>query len=201
MLLKTKLFAPPIRQNAVPRLRLLQQLGQPAPARLTLIHAPAGYGKTTLARQWLDQLPNPSAWLSLDLQDNDPVRFWRYVSGALGQPPRTAAGTPGDSDHEAWIIDLLNRWNQPDHALPTLLILDDFHVIQEPVLLASVSWFLDRLPTSLHVLITSRSLPSLHIPQRRVRNTVTEIGAGALSFGPAEARLFFEDTLQLSLTA
>lgn len=201
MLLKTKLFAPPIRQNAVPRLRLLQQLGQPAPARLTLIHAPAGYGKTTLARQWLDQLPNPSAWLSLDVQDNDPVRFWRYVSGALGQPPRTAAGTPGDSDHEAWITDLLNRWSQPDHALPTLLILDDFHVIQDPVLLASVSWFLDRLPTSLHVLITSRSLPSLHIPQRRVRNTVTEIGAGALSFGPAEARLFFEDTLQLSLTA
>ena len=200
MLLKTKLFAPPIRHNAVPRQRLLQKLGQPASARLTLIHAPAGYGKTTLARQWLDQLPNASAWLSLDVQDNDPVRFWRYVSGALGQPLRVAS-TPAESDHEAWIIELINRWSQPDHALPTILILDDFHVIQDPVLLDSVSWFLDRLPASLHVLITSRSLPALHIPQRRVRDTVTEIGAGALSFGPAEARLFFEDTLQLSLTA
>lgn len=200
MLLKTKLFAPPIRHNAVPRQRLLQKLGQPASARLTLIHAPAGYGKTTLARQWLDQLPNSSAWLSLDVQDNDPVRFWRYVSGALGQPLRVTS-TPAESDHEAWIIELINRWSQPDQALPNILILDDFHVIQDPVLLDSVSWFLDRLPASLHVLITSRSLPALHIPQRRVRDTVTEIGAGALSFGPAEARLFFEDTLQLSLTA
>src|SRR3990167_4436577 len=202
MLLKTKLFAPPIRRNAVPRQRLLQRLGQASPACLTLIHAPAGYGKTTLARQWLDQLPNPSAWLSLDAQDNDPARFWRYVGGAL-KLPTTARPTspPGESDHERWVVELLNHWSQQEDQIPTILVLDDFHVIQDPVLLDSVSWFLDRLPASLHVLITARSMPSLHIPLRRGRNTRTEIGAAALSFGPAEARLFFEETLQLSLTA
>lgn len=202
MLLKTKLFAPPIRHNAIPRQRLLHLLDQPAPARLTLIHAPAGYGKTTLARQWLDQLPNPRAWLSLDAQDNDPARFWRYVSGALGLPAGTMAPAPhGENDLEYWVVNLLNHWHQQEARLPTVLVLDDFHVIQDPELLESVSWFLDRLPANLHVLITSRTLPSLHIPLRRVRDTVTEIRADALCFGPAESRLFFQDTLQLSLAS
>ncbi len=202
MLLKTKLFAPPLRHNAIPRQRLLHLLDRPAPARLTLIHAPAGYGKTTLARQWLDQLPNPSAWLSLDAQDNEPARFWRYVSGALGLPVNALAPAPaGDPEHEHWVVNLLNHWQERDPDTPTILVLDDFHVIQDAALLESVSWFLDRLPPSLHVLITARALPALHIPLRRVRNTVTEIRADALCFGPAESRLFFQDTLQLSLAS
>ncbi|HVK99097.1 MAG TPA: AAA family ATPase, partial [Dongiaceae bacterium] len=198
MLLKTKLFAPPIRRNAVPRPHLLAHLGQPAPAQLTLIHAPAGYGKTTLARLWLDQLPNASAWLSLDAQDNDPVRFWRYVAGALGFPAgnESALNEPDQS-----IVALLNHWCLRDEIHPTILVLDDFHVIQDRELLTSVSGFLDRLPSSLHILITSRTLPDLHIPLRRVRDTVTELKAGALSFDPSEVRLFFQDTLQLSLAA
>lgn len=198
MLLKTKLFAPPLRHNTIPRQRLLHRLGQPAPGQLTLIHAPAGYGKTTLARQWLDQLPHPSAWLSLDVQDNDPARFWRYVCAALDTPLSIAPAGEGDPDQA--IVALLNHWSPPPATAPTLLVLDDFHVIQEPHLLDSVSRFLDRLPPRLHVLITSRTLPALHIPRRRVRDTLTELQADALSFVPTESRLFFQDTLQLALT-
>ena len=200
MLLKTKLFAPPLRHNAVARGRLLEQLGKPTPGRLTLIHAPAGYGKTTLALQWLAHLDIPGAWLSLDPQDNDPQRFWRYVSGTLAQA-EGAQKVPfnTDTDPETWLISLLNHWSQDNRSTPQVLVLDDFHVIQDPALLDGVSWFLDRLPPSLHVLITSRSLPNLHIPLRRVRDTVREVRADQLSFGRTESQLFFQNTLKLAI--
>ncbi len=202
MLLKTKLFAPPIRRNAIARVRLLDQLGTPVPRQLTLIHAPAGYGKTTLALQWLEMIRHPYVWLSLDAQDNDPLRFWRYVSGALGEGNETCfAPTQPESDAEAWIVSILNQWNNREQAPPTVLVLDDFHVIQDPVLLASVNWFLDNLPASLHVMMTARVLPSLHIPMRRVRSVITEIRADDLSFARTEAQRFFQDTLKLPLNA
>lgn len=202
MLLKTKLFAPPLRRNAISRVRLLEHLGTPVPRQLTLIHAPAGYGKTTLALQWLQSIQQPYVWLSLDAQDNDPLRFWRYVNGTLGQGSDLHfAPAQSDSDPEAWVVSILNQWNAREQHQPTVLVLDDFHVIQDPRLLETVNWFLDNLPPSLHVLITARVLPSLHIPLRRVRNTITEIRADDLSFGRAEAQRFFQDTLKLALNA
>lgn len=200
MLLKTKLFAPPLRNNAIPRARLLERLGQPAPRQLTLIHAPAGYGKTTLALQWLQTRQLDYAWLSLDAQDNDPLRFWRYVSGALGKVGEPSPAL-GDADPEALIVALVNHWSDRTTTSPTVLVLDDFHVIQDAALLDSINWFLDNLPASLHVLITARVLPSLHIPLRRVRNTLTEIRADDLSFERAECQRFFRDTLQLAVNA
>lgn len=200
MLLKTKLFAPPLRNNAIPRARLLDRLGQPAPRQLTLIHAPAGYGKTTLALQWLQTRRLEHAWLSLDAQDNDPLRFWRYVSGALSQPADPSHAL-GDADPEAIIVALVNHWTALAQPAPTVLVLDDFHVIQDAALLESINWFLDNLPPSLHVLITARVLPPLHIPLRRVRNTLTEIRADDLSFERAECQRFFHDTLQLAVNA
>lgn len=198
MLLKTKLFAPPLRQNAILRTRLLERLGTPAPRQFTLIHAPAGYGKTTLALQWLQTIGQPHAWLSLDAQDNDPLRFWRYVAGALDQGNGMAVA---DADPEAWVVNIINQWTMREQDSPTVLVLDDFHVIQDTTLLATVNWFLDNLPPSLHVLMTARVLPSLHIPLRRVRNTIIEIRADDLSFARAESQRFFQDTLQLALNA
>lgn len=197
MLLKTKLFAPPLRQNAILRTRLLERLGTPAPRQFTLIHAPAGYGKTTLALQWLQAIGQPHAWLSLDAQDNDPLRFWRYVAGTL----QGSNGPVADSDPEAWVVNIVNQWAAREQDTPTVLVLDDFHVIQDPTLLNTVNWFLDNLPPSLHVLMTARVLPSLHIPLRRVRNTISEIRADDLSFGRAESQRFFQDTLKLALNA
>ncbi|RLP53214.1 MAG: hypothetical protein D6160_17040 [Ketobacter sp.] len=198
MLLKTKLFAPPLRQNAVPRVRLLELLGAPAQGELTLIHAPAGYGKTTLALQWLQSIGQPYVWLSLDSQDNDSLRFWRYVSGTLAGGNETRfAPAQTDSDPEAWVVSIVNHWTGQDQV--TTLVLDDFHVIQDPALLQTVNWFLDNLPPSLHVLITTRVLPSLHIPLRRVRSHITEIQAFDLSFGRTEVQRFFQETLKLTL--
>ncbi|MEE2733400.1 MAG: LuxR C-terminal-related transcriptional regulator [Pseudomonadota bacterium] len=198
MLLKTKFYAPPIRAGAIPRQRLLQRLGQPAPGHMTLIHAPAGYGKTTLAKQWLDQLDCPHSWLSLDLQDNDPQRFWRYVGFALQRPLPPGDLTSAPEDH---IVHLINHWQdqsasgQPLHVL----VLDDFHCIQDEAVLAQVSWFLDRLPAGLHVVITARNQPSIHIPRRRVQQQLTEVKAQELCFQSTETRQFLENTLSLQL--
>ena len=196
MLLKTKFYAPPIRDDAIPRQRLLMRLGQPAPGCLTLIHAPAGYGKTTLAKQWLDNLHCEHSWLSLDYPDNDPQRFWRYVSFALEQPlPQ------GDQTHtpEEHIVRLINQWQDTSGDALHVLVLDDFHCIQDDDVLAQVSWFLDRLPASLHVVITTRTQPNIHIPRRRVQQRVLEVKAQELCFQTAETHQFLKDTLCLHL--
>ncbi|MBA54944.1 MAG: hypothetical protein CMK89_10870 [Pseudomonadales bacterium] len=196
MLLKTKFYAPPIRDDAILRQRLLMRLGQPAKGQLTLFHAPAGYGKTTLAKQWLDTLGCSHSWLSLDYQDNDPQRFWRYVSFALDRPlPQDEQKLPPE-DH---IVRLLNHWQQMDDSVLQVLVMDDFHCIQDDAVLEQVSWFLDRLPPSLHVVITSRSQPLIHIPRRRVQQKLTEITAQELCFRSAETRQFLENTLHLQL--
>ncbi|AUM12262.1 LuxR C-terminal-related transcriptional regulator [Ketobacter alkanivorans] len=197
MLLKTKFFAPPIRDDAIPRERLLRRLGSPAPGRLSLIHAPAGYGKTTLIKQWLDSLRGHYSWLSLDQQDNEPSRFWQYLSSALALPmPRAERDTAINEDH---LIRLLNHWQAAAPDFLHVLVLDDFHCIQDQAILDQLSWFLDRLPHSLHLVITSRTLPQLHIPRRRVRNTVVELKAQDLCFQSTETQQFLEQTLSLHL--
>lgn len=196
MLLKTKFYAPPIRDDAIRRQRLLMRLGQPAPGQTTLFHAPAGYGKTTLAKQWLDTLDCPHSWLSLDYQDNDPQRFWRYVSFALDRPLSPDELKLPPEDH---IVYLINHWQDMNPSVLQVLVMDDFHCIQDESVLEQVSWFLDRLPPSLHVVITSRTQPLIHIPRRRVQQKITEVKAQELCFQSAETREFLENTLHLQL--
>ncbi|HAG93562.1 MAG: hypothetical protein CMK83_24330 [Pseudomonadales bacterium] len=198
MLLKTKFYAPPIRDNAIPRQRLLQRLGSPQPGQVTLIHAPAGYGKTTLAKQWLDTLGNPYYWLSLDPQDNEPQRFWRYVCAALGPDIADKAQAQSAEDH---IIKLINYCQDCASKTLQVLVMDDFHCIQESHLMEQVSWFLDRLPRNLHIVITSRCLPQIHVPRRRVRHQLIEIAAQELCFQSTESERFLQQTLRLNLPA
>jgi LuxR family maltose regulon positive regulatory protein len=144
-LLRTKLYVPPLRPKLVPRPRLIERLNAGLHRKLTLISAPAGFGKTTLLSEWINQSPIPNtqspkfAWLSLDEGDNDPTRFLTYfvaalqtIEGTVGQGLLVALQSPGAVNVEPILTTLLNEIaGLPDNFA---LVLDDYHVIEsQPV--------------------------------------------------------------------
>ena len=210
MLLRTKLYAPQMRDGAVLRERLLSALDAPVSGALTLLHAPAGYGKTTLIRQWLQARDYTYAWLSLDEQENDSARFWRYVIGAIqsvhpGVGERALAQflVSAEPSHRDVVVELINdlvMLEVPLNGIALMLVFDDFHVITNAQVCESVSWFLDNLPASVHVAITSRTQPEIAIPRRRVRNALIEISSQQLNFLPEEILQFFDQTMHTPIS-
>ena len=182
-LLATKLFIPPPGKNPVDRPRLVNKLDEclhPG-CRLALISAPAGFGKTTLASTWVtgrksaQLLPRPSvAWLSLDHGDNDPVLFWSYVISSfqteqeeIGKQAISLFQTTPLPDLEGNLASLVNDLAQILH--PYILILDDFHLIRNPVIHRSLAFFIDHAPSQLHVIVLSRTDPPLPLALLRGR--------------------------------
>src|SRR4029453_13188436 len=150
-LLATKLHVPQTRPGFVTRPRLVDRLAPTQEGALTLVCAPAGFGKTALLADWARHDPRPIAWLSLDEGDNDPARLWRYVSAALdrvrpGLGERMAA-SPGSA--EAVVAALVNQL--ADESDPVVLVLDDFHVIEAPPVHQSVEALLAPLPPKLRL--------------------------------------------------
>jgi LuxR family maltose regulon positive regulatory protein len=205
--LTTKLFIPPRRprDNVVDRSRLTDRLtaanGQP----LTLISAPAGFGKTTLLSEWIPHSEHCVAWLSLDPSDNDPLRFWAYVITAL-QTLRPDLGTnalalldlPQTPPIESILTLLLNDVAAfPDRFA---LVLDDYHVVETPAIHEALTFLLDHLPPNMHITITSRSDPPLPLARWRVRRQLTEIRAADLRFTPDEAAAFLNHVMGLNLS-
>jgi len=173
-LLSTKLHLPPLRADAVLRMRLLERLetGARAGRTLTLISAPAGFGKTTLISAWLQHSRRQSAWLSLDTGDNDPIRFWRYVIAALqtmdaswGTAALAMLAAPQAPPLESVVTALINDLAAP--AKPVVLVIDDYHVITDLGIHTSFDFFLDHTPPQLHVTIATREDPPLSLPRRR----------------------------------
>ena len=167
-LLVTKLFVPPSRPNLVSRPHLVQKLneGMQPIRRLTLVSAPAGYGKTTLVAGWLRGLQTRSAWLSLDEGDNDPVRFLTYLIAALEQ----AIGRFSENAQamlqsfqsllpEAVLTALVND----TAAVPEIfiLVLDDYHVIHNPAIHQLLAFMLERQPTHMHLTLITHEDPLL----------------------------------------
>jgi len=205
-LLKTKLYAPPLRPDMIRRQRLLQKLddGLAFSRCLTLVSAPAGYGKTTLVREWLNDIGRPFAWFSLDESDNDPTRFINYLVAAL----QTAAGTVGRA-----ALSLLGLQNLPpveglvttlindiySVSTPFILVIDDYHLIHRNYIHESMQYLLDHLPPSAHLIIITREDPPLALPRFRVRGQLTEIRADDLRFTAEEAAVFFNQTMQLDI--
>lgn len=205
--LATKLFVPSPRSQAISRPRLVDQLdaGVRAGRRLTLVSAPAGFGKTTLLGEWIAQTRrlDPKvrvAWLSLEQSDNDPVRFLTYLVAAL----RGADPDVGQEDHnvqlsaEATVTSLIN-----DIALsrqPMVLLLDDFQLIEDASVRDAVVFLLDHLPPTMHVAIASRSDPLLPLARLRAGGDLTELRAADLRFTPDEAAAFLNQVMGLSLT-
>jgi len=220
LLLQTKLFAPTLRPSLIPRPQLIAQLNaslgkgtQGFSARLTLVSAPAGFGKTTLASAWFAQLAafNPqlsednTTWLSLDESDNDPVRFLAYLIAALqtavpglGQAAMRDLQSPQPPVSETILTSLINDISQ--HDQPIILVLDDYHVITAAAVHQALAFVLEHLPPLLHLVITTRSDPPLPISRLRAHGQIVEIRANDLRFTIDEARLFFSQVMGLPLS-
>jgi LuxR family maltose regulon positive regulatory protein len=207
-LLTTKLYIPPLRPNLVPRPRLVERLnaGLCLGHRLTLIAAPAGFGKTTLLSEWVAGLDRPVAWLSLDKSDSDPARFFTYLIAALrqldkdvGQAAQSLLGSPQMPSPESLAATLVNDIAaSPTHFV---LVLDDYQLIHTRLIHDALAFLLDRQPPQMHLLIATRTDPPLPLPRLRVRGQMTEIRADDLRFTEEEAATFLNQALGLPLGA
>lgn len=207
-LLDTKLHVPGPRPAIVPRPRLVERLRREAGRRLTLLSAPAGFGKTTLLAEWLSAGPatRPTAgWLSLDAGDNDPAVFWTYLVAAL----RTASGTAGGQalsllraaqppPDQTILAALINDASAFEEDI--VLILDDYHLIDNPAIHEGITFLLDHLPPRMHLVLASRSDPPLPLARLRARGELTELRASDLRFTPEEASAFLCRGAGLDLT-
>ncbi|NJD60760.1 MAG: LuxR family transcriptional regulator, partial [Anaerolineae bacterium] len=154
-LLSTKLFTPPVRKNLVPRPRLIQRLNLGLDEKLSLISAPAGFGKTTLVSEWIAGCARPVAWLSLDEGDNDPTRFMTYLVAAvqtiaanIGAEALAALQSPQPPSTEAILTALLNETARvPDNIV---LVLDDCHAIDAKPVAHALAFLLEHLPPNMH---------------------------------------------------
>ena len=206
VLVETK-FHPPRPERLVPRPALLGRLLDPAPRKLTAITAPPGWGKTTLLAAW-GQTDRTRAftWLSLDGGDSDPVRFWRYaveairrVDPAIGEQSLATLGVPGASLVEAFLPLLLNELTAPGR--PTVLVLDDYHLVTSAQVAASLSYFLEHLPPRLSLAIASRSEPPLPLARMRVAGELVDVRLQELRFSEQEAAAFLNDLHGLEMAA
>lgn len=203
-LLATKLFRPPLRPGTVLRQRLLARLNNGLGRKLTLVAAPAGYGKTTLVSAWVAGVDLPTAWLSLDPDDRDPVRFLSYVLAALQTVRPDLGGTivaalqsTQPAPLEALLTDLLNALA----ALPErlILVLDDYHVIDSDLVDRALAFLIAHLPPQLHLVIATREDPALPLAQLRARGQLSELRLVDLCFDADEAATFFADVMELRL--
>jgi LuxR family transcriptional regulator, maltose regulon positive regulatory protein len=230
-LLATKLFMPRARPDLVSRPRLFAQLEAGLHGLLTLVCAPAGFGKTTLMADWLahqghemsdrrpGDLPASSvqspvskvAWVSLDAGDNDPARFWSYTITALdslhpgaGDGAMALLQAPQPPPIDVILTTMLNalssRTPRPREAGPDLLVLDDYHVIETLAIHQALSFLLDHLPPSLHLVIATREDPPLPLARLRARSQMHELRVARLRFTRAEAAALLIDTMGLPLT-
>ncbi len=218
-ILKTKLYVPQPRPNLVSRPRLLQRLEEGLSYKVTLISAPAGFGKTTLLCDWVNQSENAFAWLSLDEGDNDLSHFWSYAIAAIqsiypGIAESSLArlqssgfsGTGQKTEIEDLLIELIN-----DIVSQTIegraavedffFVLDDYHLITTQAIHDSLLFLLDNLPVKMHLIISTRSDPPLQIPRLRVRGHLIELRVLDLLFTPDEAAAFLNVVMGLELTS
>ncbi len=207
-LLATKLYIPPPRPKIVPRPRLIERLnaGCAQGCRLTLISAPAGFGKTTLVSEWIASCGMPVAWLSLDEGDNDPARFISYLVKALqtiragiGEGLLAALQSPQPLQIETILTTLLNEISTiPENFL---LVLDDYHSIDSQPVDQSLAFLIEHQPPQMHLLIATREDPDLPLARLRARGQLTELRLADLRFTSAEAAEFLNQRMGLNLSA
>ncbi len=205
-LVDTKLFQPRVRSSLVARPRLSHALTRGADAKLTLISAPAGFGKTTALVAWLAQAQprRPVAWLSLDEGDRQPASFLTYVVTALHRAaPSVGAGVlpllqAAQPPMETVLTTVLNELRSLPHGLD--LVLDDYHLADGPEVAAGTTFLLEHLPPQVHVVLSSRVDPDLALARMRARGELVEVRAADLRFTRDEVSAYFNDTTGLGLT-
>src|SRR5437667_11647171 len=205
-ILATKLYLPRLRPNVVSRPRLIERLNEGLHRKLTLIAAPAGFGKTTLVSAWVAGCDRQVAWLSLDEGENDPARFLTYLVAALqtiaptiGEGVLGVLHSPQPPPPEAILTALLNEMTTiPDHFV---LVLDDYHVIDAKAVDLALSYLVEHLPPQMHLVIATREDPQLPLARLRARSHLTELRAADLRFTASEASEFLSQVMALSLSA
>lgn len=190
----------------VHRLRLFEQLNRGLNYKLTVVAAPAGFGKTTVVSGWLNRLNRPVAWLALDELDNEPHRFFSYLLAAL-QPIAPTAGQVTQEmlaqsqlpPPEILLTPLLNELT----AIPTglTLVLDDYHTLDAPIIHQALNFLLDHAPARFHLVIISRAEPPLNLARWRGRGQLVELTSADLRFTAAEVEAFLTGPMQLKLSA
>ena len=219
LLLATKFFIPPIRAGLVARPRLLRTLGNALDQPLSLITAPPGFGKTTLLSEWVRTFDqnhrDPAvfiAWVSLDEDDDSPERFWTYVLTGLRKAVQASALDPttslalaniesilvNASPYQSFLTLLINELSVAHVSL--VMVLDDYHVIQDPNISKSVTYLVDHCPANLHIVIASRTDPPLPLARWRMRGQLNSLRAQDLRFSLDEVVEFLNTTMGLSLS-
>jgi LuxR family maltose regulon positive regulatory protein len=204
--LATKVYVPPPRPKIVNRSRLIERLNDGLHRKLTLVSAPAGFGKTTLVSEWVAGCGRPVAWLSLDVGDNDPTRFLIYLVAALqtvaakiGEGLLGVLQSPQPPPTESILTALLNEVSSiPDNLV---LVLDDYHVIDAKPVDTVLTFLLEHLPPQLHLVIATREDPQLPLARLRARDHLTELRAADLRFTASEAAEFLNEAIGLDLSA
>lgn len=226
-LLATKLYLPAPRTNLVPRSRLYERLDEGTRGKLTLLSAPAGFGKTTLVSEWASRGTAPVSWLSLDEGDNDRVRFLSYFIAALqaiesniGNAALTVLQSPQPPQIEPILRGLINEIAElpdgpvsgPQAGSPSpissnsaedgfVLVIDDFHHLENPQILDAVIYLIDRLPPQVHLIIATREDPPLPLARWRAQGQMIELRASDLRFTESEAANFLNQAMGLELSA
>ena len=200
VVIATKLFRPGLRQQTVERKRLHDLLREGRTLPLTLVVAPAGWGKSTIVADWLSDDGVTAGWVSLDGGDNDPQRFWRYLLLAADQAG-SAAGAAAlrrlDAAGSDVLRDVLPAFvNELAAAAdPLVLVLDDYHLVTSARVHTTVATLLDRSPPQLHLMLITRADPPLPLSRLRVRGDMVELRAEDLRFSIGEAVEFFSSRL------
>ena len=205
ILVATKLRPPLVREQSIPRERLQERLRSGSDRRLTLVACPAGFGKTTLLSAWYEAeaAQRLVAWLTLDEGDNDPVVLWSHAIGALQRVNRDVAKSTSSQSLVAPVIDVIlpRLVNELDGQGEITLILDDFHRVSSEPARASVRWFIEHAPLGFHVVLATRTEPSLPVASLRAHGELLELRASDLRFTNREADAFLNGRLGLDLTA
>ena len=194
-LLQSKFTIPELTHDAVLRPNLLDLLGNKTP--LTLVVAPAGYGKTTLVSQWVHQAEVDVAWLSLDGGDNDPARFLDYLAHTLSTIQPLIAECEA-SEPMALLTQWLNVIGESERS--TCLVLDDYHHVANPDVHEIVTFLLEHPILQFRLVLLSRAMPDLPIGRLRPKQQLTEIDMAQLRFDETAMRDFFRATLGIQLS-
>ena len=204
-LLRTKLHVPPLGSAWISRSRLAKRMDEGFARKLTLISAPAGFGKTTLVVDWIHREKIPVAWLAVDENDNDPAHFLTYVIEGLqnlevgiGKAALTLLQTPQPPPIESILINLINDVIR----IPTdvALVLDDYHLVDVKPIHNMIAFLLDHLPEKLHIILATRSDPPLPLARIRSQNQLIELRAADLGFTADETAILFNESLNLQLS-
>ena len=204
-LLATKLFTPPASDRSVERPRLTQRLAAGLRGKLSLVCAPAGFGKSTLLSAWLQACDHPSAWLTLDAGERDANQFAAYLTASLrsvcadlGEGALALAQARPRPSPEAVLTHLINRLAAQRGKL--VLVLDDYQLASSPQVDALLAWLLEHMPAQLHLVVASRTLPRIALARWRAQGEVLELGPDDLRFQGEEATLFLNRAMALGLT-